>query len=314
MKLYVILATKGRAEFVAGLCRRLLQQSLLPDRIVVAGTQEADIAPVRPLVAASPVPVDVLLCTAHGLCAQRNTAREHLLSLRRAESAATGSEDGDRYAMVYLDDDFVPATGWLEACRDALAADASAVGLTGRMLADGAHLAAGLTVTDAEDFLAGRRAPLAHWNGGTRPGIASCAYGCNMVFVDTICETYRFDENLPLYGWQEDLDMSTQARRHGEILFEPKCVGVHLGVKSGRTSGRRFGYSQIANPLYLIAKGTMERRRALRFVLRHMLSNSWRSLRPHPHVDYRGRMVGNLLAMRDLLRGRCHPRRIEALG
>lgn len=308
MTLYVILATRGRADHVAALCRRLLQQALLPARIVVAGTQESDVGPVRPLVAPSPVPIDVLLCSAPGLCAQRNTAREHLLALRRSEGS-TG-----RYAMVYLDDDFVPDAGWLAACRAALVAHPAAVGLTGRMLADGAHLSAGLSVADAEDFLTGRRPPLPHWNGGTTDRRVHCAYGCNMVFVDRICEAYRFDENLPLYGWQEDLDMSTQARRHGEILFEPRCVGVHLGVKSGRTSGLRFGYSQIANPLYLIAKGTMERKRALRFVVRHMLSNTFRSLRPHPHVDYRGRMAGNLLAMRDLLRGRCHPRRIEILG
>jgi GT2 family glycosyltransferase len=308
MKLYVILATRGRADYVAGLCRRLLQQSLLPVRIVVAGTQESDVHAVRPLLDTSAVPIDVLLCSAHGLCAQRNTAREHLLSLRRAEG------DSERYAMVYLDDDFWPDAAWLRRCADALQARPDAVGLTGRMLADGAHLSEGLTVADAEDFLAGRRPPMAHWNGGTTVRFVHCAYGCNMVFVDSVCERYTFDENLPLYGWQEDLDMSTQARRHGLIVFEPGCVGVHLGVKSGRTSGLRFGYSQIANPLYLIAKGTMGRKRALRFVLRHMLSNTWRSLRSHPHVDYRGRMAGNLLAMRDLLRGRCHPRQIERLG
>lgn len=308
MTLYVILATRGRPAYVAALCRRLLQQSLLPARIVVAATQPADVPGMTAIAEASPLPVDVLFSPAHGLCAQRNHARDHLLRLRAQRGEAGG------YAMVYLDDDFWPERGWLEHCAAALAARPDAIGLTGRVLADGAHVAAGLTVDDAEDFLAGRRAPLPHWNGGTTPGTSRTAYGCNMVFVDRICERYRFDENLPLYGWQEDLDMSTQARRHGDILFEPRCVGVHLGVKSGRTSGLRFGYSQIANPLYLIAKGTMERKRALRFVLRHMLSNSVRSLRRHPHVDYRGRMVGNLLAMGDLLRGRCHPRRIESLG
>ena len=134
-----------------------------------------------------------------------------------------------------------------------------------------------------------------------------------MVFIDTICERYRFDENLPLYGWQEDLDLSSQAQKHGPILFEPGCVGVHLGVKSGRTSGLRFGYSQIANPWYLIRKGTMPPRKAITFVIRHLLSNSLRGVRNHPLVDYRGRLRGNLIAMRDLLLGRCHPRRIESL-
>lgn len=306
MKLYIVIATRSRAELVASLCRHLQQQEFKADRIVVAGTCEADVSATRELPVGGGT-LDVIVCAQLGSCAQRNAAVKHLRALRLKHL------DVDRYAIVFLDDDFWPANSWLRACSESLAARPDAVGLTGRLLADGAHLPTGLTVDEAETFLDGRRPPIPHWHGGLAPGEAACAYGCNMVFVDSICEKYGFDENLPLYGWQEDLDLSTLARRHGPLLYEPRCQGVHLGVKSGRTSGLRFGYSQIANPAYLIRKGTMERRRAFRFVVRHLLSNSVRSLRYHPLIDYRGRLRGNLKAMADLVTGRCHPRRIETL-
>jgi hypothetical protein len=87
-------------------------------------------------------------------------------------------------------------------------------------------------------------------------------------------------------------------------------VGVHLGVKSGRISGLRFGYSQIANPLYLHRKGTLALSRAVRQMTRNVLSNAARALRPEPWCDRRGRLRGNALAARDWLRGRLDPRRI----
>jgi hypothetical protein len=57
-------------------------------------------------------------------------------------------------------------------------------------------------------------------------------------------------------------------------------------------------------------KGTMSGRNGVRFVARHLLSNSVRTLQSNPRNDYPGRLRGNLLAMADLLRGSCHPLRV----
>ena len=73
----------------------------------------------------------------------------------------------------------------------------------------------------------------------------------------------RFDENLPLYGWLEDVDFSHQLSRTGKIVDVSAVAGVHLGIKMGRTPGKKFGYSQIVNPIYLIQKGSMKKRHAL---------------------------------------------------
>src|SRR5262245_27468434 len=83
------------------------------------------------------------------------------------------------------------------------------------------------------------------------------AYGANMAvpLAPIYAHSLRFDENLPLYGWLEDVDFSRQLAPYGCIVKNRRMVGVHLGVKIGRVSGFRFGYSQIANPLYLCRKG-----------------------------------------------------------
>jgi hypothetical protein len=87
-----------------------------------------------------------------------------------------------------------------------------------------------------------------------------------MAFTDTVIRQTRFDVNLPLYGWQEDRDYTDMALRLGRVIYFPDCRGVHLGVKSGRTGGGKLGYSQIANPVYLMKKGTMGYKIGLKFI------------------------------------------------
>lgn len=50
-----------------------------------------------------------------------------------------------------------------------------------------------------------------------------------------------------------------------------------------------------------------------RLLTQNLLSNLARSVRPEPHIDRRGRLLGNALALADLVRGRIDPRRIETL-
>jgi hypothetical protein len=148
-------------------------------------------------------------------------------------------------------------------------------------------------------------AAVPHFNG----------YGCNMAFrmAPLLAHGIRVDESLPLYAWYEDIDVSRQLGRHGAILRLAGARGVHLGVKAGRVPGRRLGYSQVANPIYLARKGTFPWSHAIPSAARHCAMNLARSFWPEPHVDRRGRFVGNLIALLDLLRGRAHPERILEL-
>ncbi len=140
------------------------------------------------------------------------------------------------------------------------------------------------------------------------------AYGCNMVIRAAARPDARFDENLPLYGWLEDLDFSAAFAAAGRVVKSNLCVGVHLGVKSGRSPGLQVGYSQIANPHYLATKGTMDPRRALKKATQNVIANLVRSFAPEPYVDRRGRLRGNLLAFSDLMRNRIHPMRVLDLA
>jgi hypothetical protein len=90
-------------------------------------------------------------------------------------------------------------------------------------------------------------------------------------------------------------------------------AGVHLAIKNGRSSGLRIGYSQIANPWYLMWKGTLAPKRALRQVTRNVAANAYRCLKPEPWVDRRGRLQGNALATLHLLTGRLDPGKVLEL-
>jgi GT2 family glycosyltransferase len=124
---------------------------------------------------------------------------------------------------------------------------------------------------------------------------------------------YRFDEKLPLYGWLEDVDFSLRLGQRGRIVKAMAAQGVHLGIKKGRQSGRRLGYSQIANPIYLSRKGVFPWRRALRLMSRNIAANLLRLPHPEPYIDRFGRASGNIKAFGDLLTGRLTPERILEL-
>ena len=269
----------------------------------MVGTEPRDVAGINPRQDPGTVPIRVLASPRVGLCAQRNFGVDTLLSQERLDTSSF---------VAFFDDDFRADAGWLEACQDAMQADRSLVGLTGQVLADGIN-GTGLAETDAIQYLAGTKPPMKHWASGSETRDIDCTYGCNMAFRSTVFETCRFDENLPLYGWQEDRDFSAQAGCFGRVIYHPECKGVHLGVSSGRVSGLRLGYSQIANAWYLVQKGTMTSRVGLRFVSRHLLANSLRSLWRSPRADYPGRLTGNLKAIQDLTLGKCHPLRAADL-
>ena len=304
MDMHVVIATKGRPDVLVRLLDALGEQSRPAASVFVVGSEDRDVAAAHthPFVQAGFT--RLALSERPGLCAQRNVGRDLVLTQHRALNRP--------FAVVFFDDDFRPASGWLRACREAFLSAPDVVGVTGRVLADGVR-GPSISESAARAYIEGRRPADKHFASGAHARDVNCAYGCNMAFRDTVITACRFDENLPLYGWQEDQDYSTQAIQLGRVIYRPDCLGVHLGVKAGRVSGLRFGYSQIANPWYLARKGTMPVQKGLRFVSRHLVANTLRSLTGHPEVDYRGRLSGNMLALADLARGRAHPLRVLEL-
>lgn len=290
MRIAVAIATSGRPEMLLATVHDLGRQTRKPDRVVIsaAGPSDADAAALR----LGPVPTD-LLVGRKGLTVQRNTALDALTT-----------ED----IVLFLDDDFVMAPDFLAQLERIFERHADIVMVTGDVLADGID-GVGLTIEQARRHLDRPtllEAALVEVNNG---------YGCNMAArLDPIRRHgLRFDEALPLYGWLEDVDFSRRLAAHGRCVMAAALRGVHLGVKSGRTSGVRLGYSQVANPVYLVGRSTMGRRHALRMIARNLAANLVRSLRPEPWIDRRGRLLGNAIAIADLARGRLDPRRVLTL-
>jgi hypothetical protein len=298
---YVIVATKGRPKEVYGLLNALQRQSVQPLHTFIVGVADADVSG-----------LDQHPSTLAGLVTVHTTGQAGSSLQRNAgvQIAQAKGMIGHRPSFVaFFDDDFRPATGWIEGARKQFAADPTVVGITGHVLADGVH---GQSYTDetAQPYLDGTIPPNQHWASGDAIREMDCLYGCNMAFRTSAMMHCKFDERLPLYGWQEDQDYSSQIAQHGRLIYLPDCKGVHLGTSSGRTSGLRLGYSQIVNPVYLVRKGTMARKKATRFIIRHLIANTVKGLVRHPRIDYAGRWRGNMLALMDLGRGRCTPERI----
>jgi GT2 family glycosyltransferase len=295
LNIAVGIATGGRREVLSKTIGLLACQTRLPDLLAICPMDPSDVDgaelerfPGRALVVSAPLA---------GLPAQRNRIL---------------SELADADVIVFFDDDFFADENYLANVEQLFAANPDVAAATGLVLVDGA-VGPGLTMETGLNILQSDE------NGKHRdPALIDVegTYGCNMSFrlKPIRYSNLLFDENLPLYAWQEDIDFSMRLLPHGRIVKSEALRGVHLGIKAGRTSGVRLGYSQIANPVYLMRKGTMPWKRAGRLMGRNFLANLIRSLRPEPWVDRKGRLKGNLLALADLATGRISPGRILQLG
>jgi len=289
MKLGLVIATHRRPEIIAPLLAMIGRQSVQPDSIVLSVVDDGDLPDTRQL--GSSV---VVLKGTPGSCTQRNRGIDHL----------SGAVD----IIVFLDDDFWMAADYLEIVRGIFANNPDIVAMTGNVIADGATTQ-GYSIDEAEAQLR-RYRPDGKGLEGAGISDVEDTYGCNMAFRESSIGAVRFDERLPLYGWQEDVDFSAQLRTQGRIVKAERAVGVHLGSKRGKTSGVRFGYSQVVNPLYIVFKGNMRLGRALVLITKNILANTAGSISPEPFIDRRGRLRGNLTGLRDLLLGRLDPSRI----
>lgn len=289
MRICVVIPTYGRKSVLSALLAQLEKQDRPPDEVVISAPDAGHVESLT----AQKLPLTYLYGRT-GLCAQRNRALDEVL---------------DRCDVVtFFDDDFVPAKDYFAVLEAAFREHPDWAVVTGNVVLDGARNA-GVPLEDALNAVAQAPARLYDQIVREREG----AYGCNMSFRTAIIAGRRFDEALPLYGWLEDIDFSSQMANRGKVVWISNLVGAHLGTKGGRSSGVRLGYSQVVNPLYLIRKGTLSRRFGLQLLIQNVGSNIARSVSPEPYVDRRGRLRGNLLAVAHLLRLRLDPTHILKL-
>lgn len=289
LRTVVAIATAGRPGVLPEVVKALLNQSCRPDLIHISAPSESDVAL---------IPVDPIIKVTigfRGSCIQRNVILRDSLGFDVA---------------LFLDDDFVPRFDYLEAIQRVLVRHPEIVVCTGYVIADGVT-GPGLDLAQARELL---QADIAVVPDSTLLDIHN-GYGCNMAVRLGPLHRYdiEFDENLPLYGWLEDVDLSRRLARHGRTVKTFSARGVHLGDKRGRQGGKRIGYSQIANPIYLAQKGSVTWMWALRQLARNVLANSAHSFRPEPYVDRRGRLAGHAVAVAHLITGRLDPKRVAEM-
>lgn len=290
-KVAVIIATRGRPTLVRFTVELLARQSRPADHIFVVGTCADDL----PHFEETPLNVTAVIGRT-GLPLQRNDG------LKLA---------GDAFdAIAFFDDDFVPSLFWLENAITIFARDPELSGLTGRLIADGIK-SPGIPLDEAMERLAPHDASR-YCPDAIHEGFGP--YGCNMAFRFDHIRGLAFDERLPLYAWLEDSDFGGQiVRRGGRTARADALWGIHLGNKNGRERGVRLGYAQVANPAYLLRKGTLPAGFLMSTVLKNVAANMARAFRSEPFIDRPGRLKGNLIAISDVLRGRSDPQRMTAL-
>lgn len=287
MRVGIGIATKGRSTILVETVRELRLQTH-PYKLYVCGTEPADVAGLEN-------ESDVtLLSSAAGSAIQRNAI---------LAAAATECD-----VLLFIDDDFFPDPNYVKATAFGFESDPQLMVSTGYVIRDGIH-GPGLQPAEARKTLAEDRFEGAI--ADSNPALSG--YGCNTAVRMSVVNEHQitFDEKLPLYAWYEDLDFTRRVGHYGLIKRLHAARGVHLGVKFARSPGRRLGYSQVANPLYLWKKGTsFKGTEAIMSIVRNFSANAGKSITGDPYADRRGRLAGNLRAFGHLLTGRLHPEKI----
>lgn len=287
----VVIATKGRPEAIPNALAFLTRQTTLPALVVLSATHQSDIGETH----STPFPVMCVFGSA-GLPAQRN----------RALDALPHGID----IVVFFDDDFAPCRDWIEQCARMFERNPSVIGVSAQALLQDGSKGCPITWDNARRIVkdAESASRVSH---ALTPCIS--LYGCNMACRVNAMSGLRFDERLVLYGWLEDKDFSCRLSSRGAIVRCAQLNGVHLGMASGRVSGKKFGYSQVVNPNYLWHKGVMSRREVARYIFQALAMNALKSFRPEPHLDRQGRLVGNLLGLIAIASGSSDPEQAARL-
>ena len=213
--------------------------------------------------------------------------------------------------IAFFDDDVELHPSYLENAVSFLEDDPDVVAISGVLLADG-NISREAARALLKQDMSWSREPVLRDRGPHH-----VLYACNAVVRSSPLRETLFDENLPLYSYGEDYDLSLRLKKHGRVGRLSNAIGVHLQTLAARVSGKRYGYAMIANNWYFLQKGVCHLGAPwsyVRFVLVIVLKRLWINFRSalsgQVERDPWGQLEGNLLALVDIICGRSSPNRI----
>ncbi len=287
----IIIATKGRPETLAETLHSIKRQTRPAAHVYVSVSALEDAPP------GDSAEGTIVLVGSAGGSAQRNAA------IRQVPPEV-------KY-IAFFDDDVEIHPSYLEQAVRFFEKKPDVVAISGMMLADGnisREAARALLEQDAT------------WVSNPYlqdSGPHHVLYACNAVIRAGPLRETLFDENLPLYSYGEDYELSLRLKKFGRVGRLSNAVGVHLQTQTARISGKRYGYAIIANNWYFLQKGVCHLAAPwsyVRFVLIVVLKPLWINLRNalsgQIQRDPWGQIQGNLLAVVDIICGRSSPQRI----
>ena len=289
----IAIASRGRPEILDDTLASIHQQTLLPEKIVLV----------------VPTPQDLpkkiwsdrveTIVGPNGLCVQRNAG------IKAIPPSTT--------YLAFFDDDFELRPDYLQEAVTFLEANPAIIGISGRELGWNTTMSR----EQAKQMIANYHPKNQFKSAFICKGKHFILYGCNMVVRRSVFEYELFDENLPLYSYAEDYEITMRLVHYGRIGRFEGCVGVHLVTPSGRVREIKRGYSQIANNWYFLKKGTVHLREpwaTIRFwvicVGKTMLISLFNVLKRNPSGDWPGRLKGQVIGVFDIFRGRSSPQRV----
>lgn len=295
MYISVIIVSKGRPDVLEGTLASMALQTRLPDELLVVVTGPEDVNQ-----AILTRPGCRVLYSAPGISRQRNTGLAGL------------SPESD--VVVFLDDDVELAGDYLRRIEGFLVCHPDVVGLSALPVLDRAE--DGLLPREKARVILQQDTPI--------PPIRPVAglYGCNMVVRTPAAKTTGFDERLALYAYLEDKDFGVRLARHGRTVWYSGGKLIHLSTPTGRVSEARLGFAQVMNPAYLyLKKRTIPLPELLRLLTFSVGANLLSLLgldrlvrATHRAADRRRRLVGNLAALRLLIRGQISPEAVRDIN
>lgn len=168
----------------------------------------------------------------------RLTTLRNGVNLRFAASCNAGARIASGEALLFLNDDTIPQSGFIDAMSSRLWSEDN-IGIVGAKLLypDGTIQHAGVKITprpfcdnfDVEHI--GRNAPSSLGEANIAAKVESVTGACLLIKGELFRSLNGFDERYVMY--YEDIDLCLRARKMGfDIVYEPSAVVTHLESKS----------------------------------------------------------------------------------